>query len=175
MQRYDRYFDPGFRRNWGPWGPPRQYDRDFHRGYDRSFRDMGFRDAGYGYDRGFRSDYDEFARRPFMPESAYRRHPEYENPRLNRPGPWLPAGKNLVEEEDLSDDEILDAVHNNMEEDNWIDTRRIQVTVEDGIVTLRGEVDDYLEARYAWDDAWEAEGVRGVINHLTVRTDQPST
>jgi osmotically-inducible protein OsmY len=43
----------------------------------------------------------------------------------------------------------------------------------DGVVTLSGEVDDFLEARYAWDDAWEAEGVRGVINNLTVRTAEP--
>ena len=41
------------------------------------------------------------------------------------------------------------------------------------MVTLKGEVDDYLEARYAWDDAWEAAGVRGVLNQLTVRTDEP--
>jgi hypothetical protein len=60
-----------------------------------------------------------------------------------------------------------------MSEDTWLDPRRIDVQVEDGVVTLTGEVDDYMEARYAWDDAWEADGVRGVINNLTVRTDQP--
>jgi hypothetical protein len=31
-----------------------------------------------------------------------------------------------------------------------------------------------MEARYAWDDAWETEGVRGVVNSLTVRTDVPN-
>jgi osmotically-inducible protein OsmY len=41
------------------------------------------------------------------------------------------------------------------------------------VVTLTGEVDDFLKARYAWDDAWEAEGVRGVVNNLTVRADLP--
>jgi hypothetical protein len=45
--------------------------------------------------------------------------------------------------------------------------------VNDNVVTLKGEVDDYLEARYAWDDAWEARGVRGVVNQLTVRLDKP--
>ena len=58
-------------------------------------------------------------------------------------------------------------------EDVWVDIDRVDVEVEDGIVTLRGEVDDFMEARYAWDDAWETEGVRGVLNHLTVRVDEP--
>jgi len=40
-------------------------------------------------------------------------------------------------------------------------------------VTLTGDVGDFMEARYAWDDAWESPGVRGVINNLTVRTDLP--
>ena len=41
------------------------------------------------------------------------------------------------------------------------------------MVTLTGEVDDFMQARYAWDDAWESAGVRGVVNNLTVRTDVP--
>lgn len=31
-----------------------------------------------------------------------------------------------------------------------------------------------MEARYAWDHAWESPGVGGVINNLTVRTDVPA-
>jgi hypothetical protein len=45
--------------------------------------------------------------------------------------------------------------------------------VEEGVVTLTGEVADFMEARYAWDDAWESPGVRGVVNNITVRTDLP--
>ncbi len=61
-----------------------------------------------------------------------------------------------------------------MSEDGYIESDGIEVTVQNGVVTLRGEVADYMQARYAWDDAWETEGVRGVINHLTVRTDPSS-
>ena len=46
-----------------------------------------------------------------------------------------------------------------------------KVAVDDQVVTLTGEVGDYLEDRYAWDDAWDTTGVRGVINNLTVRLD----
>jgi len=74
---------------------------------------------------------------------------------------------------DLDDDQILETVRKRLYDDVWLDVDRIDVEVEDGVVTLRGEVDDFMEARYAWDDAWEADGVRGVVNNLTVRADQP--
>ena len=73
----------------------------------------------------------------------------------------------------MSDEEIREAVLDNLFHDEWIHPDRIDVQVERGVVTLSGEVDDFLEARYAWDDAWAAPGVRGVINNLTVRTDVP--
>jgi len=78
------------------------------------------------------------------------------------------------EELELSDGEIRDAVLENLFQDSWIDPERIDVDVRDGVVTLTGEVRDFMEARYAWDDAWETAGVRGVINNLTVRADLPS-
>ena len=74
----------------------------------------------------------------------------------------------------MSDRDVLESVRENLFQDSFVDPERIQVQVERGIVTLRGDVDDFLEARYAWDDAWESPGVRGVINHLTVRTDRAS-
>jgi hypothetical protein len=117
---------------------------------------------GRGYDGGY-------AREPFMPDEAYRRHPEYRQQR--QPREWE-AHQHAYGEE-LGDDEVREAVYRRMEADAWLDPQRIGVAVEDGVVTLTGEVDDFLEARYAWDDAWEAEGVRGVVNNLAVRSDQP--
>ena len=69
----------------------------------------------------------------------------------------------------MSDDDVLDSVRENLFQDSYIDPESIRVRVEDGVVTLSGFVSDYLEARYAWDDAWESPGVRGVINRLEVR------
>lgn len=53
--------------------------------------------------------------------------------------------------------------------DTWVDAQRISVEVEDGRVTLRGELASDQEVRYACDDAWSVAGVREVVNELTVR------
>ncbi|HEX9936962.1 MAG TPA: BON domain-containing protein [Longimicrobium sp.] len=121
---------------------------------------------GRGYDRGYDGG---FAREPFMPEEAYRRHPEYRQ----QPQPREWEAHQHAYGEELTDDHVRNAVYRRMQADAWLDADRIEVQVEDGVVTLTGEVDDFLKARYAWDDAWEAEGVRGVVNNLTVRADLP--
>lgn len=93
------------------------------------------------------------------------------------PDRWPDMGHDVSDrparEQRMSDAEIREAVLENLFQDTWIDPERIDVEVDNGVVTLSGEVNDFLEARYAWDDAWESAGVRGVINHLTVRTDRP--
>jgi hypothetical protein len=104
---------------------------------------------------------------------VYRRHPELDRAPAQRGDRW---GYEMDDTGyDLSDEQILDSVRRRLFEDVWLDVDRIDVEVEDGVVTLRGEVDDFLEVRYAWDDAWETEGVRGVVTQLTVRTDQPQS
>lgn len=52
--------------------------------------------------------------------------------------------------------------------DTWVDAEAITVSVTDGIVTLAGELPDHYEVRYATDDAWDVEGVRGVQSELRV-------
>jgi hypothetical protein len=54
--------------------------------------------------------------------------------------------------------------------DTWVDAEAITVEVSGGIVTLRGELPDYDEVRYATDDAWDVDGVRGVRSELRVNT-----
>ena len=118
-----------------------------------------------GYDEG----YGGYARGLFIPDEAYRRHPELQEPARRRR--WEAYVHPIGDEPD--DEDIADAVWSNLQNDPWLDVGRIEIEVEDGVVTLTGEVDDFLEARYAWDDAWESEGVRGVVNQLTVRADVP--
>ncbi|HEV2131638.1 MAG TPA: BON domain-containing protein, partial [Longimicrobiaceae bacterium] len=134
--------------------------------------------GGGGYDRGWesgRGGYDAgFAQAPFLPETAYHRHPELDRPQRGRGDRWPAQGHDEYHHVQRSDDEIERAVRENLYEDSWVDADRIDVSVENGVVTLQGEVGDYLEARYAWDDAWEAQGVRGVINQITVRADLPA-
>jgi hypothetical protein len=123
----------------------------------------------HGYDRSMTGRYDE----PFLPEWAYRRHPELDRPRTRSAGSWPDRG-HVLEQPDggYGDADIARGVREGLYQDTWLQADDIQVEVRDGVVTLKGEVDDYMEARYAWDDAWEAAGVRGVVNQLTVRTDR---
>jgi hypothetical protein len=161
---YDREFGQGSER--GRWihrsrgasaGPDYtiDYDEELERlpGYDREYR----RARTFG--PGQREASDDFG-------GSLRRH--YGR---TPPDRW-PARAAGSPRRRLDDRDIRDAVRENLFHDSFIAPERIQVAVDRGVVTLRGEVDGFLEARYAWDDAWESPGVRGVINHLTVRTDR---
>ena len=149
---------------WRAGGYDGGYSGAYGRGYDRGMGRGGLRPPPYGGD---------FAREPFMPEAAYLRHPEYETPSTYHQDRWERPGEYVVDRaEPPSDEEIQGEVRQRLYQDTWLQADDIEVTVSGGVVTLRGEVHDFLEARYAWDDAWESDGVRGVINNLTVRPDQ---
>ncbi|MDP9347950.1 MAG: BON domain-containing protein, partial [Gemmatimonadota bacterium] len=105
---------------------------------------------------------------------AYLRHPELDRPPTFHQNRWEYPRQYHVRDEPPADAEIRQEVRARLYHDSWLDADTIDVQVEDGVVTLRGEVGDFLEARYAWDDAWETEGVRGVVNNLRVRTDRVS-
>jgi len=124
-------------------------------GQDGDMRDGGFA-RGYGYGGGG----------AFIPDEAYRRHPELQRGR-HEVDPWDGRGSGQGDRP-MTDDEVARCVCEALERDSWLETDRIHVQVSEGVVTLTGEVHDYMEARYAWDDAWEADGVRGVISHLAV-------
>lgn len=126
--------------------------------------------------RRFRPYGEEYDQRAFAGPEYLERYPDIPyGP--TPPDRWPGTGHDLDHmdeaERRMTDDEIRDAVLANMDEDAWIDPDRIEVDVQEGVVTLTGEVDDFMQARYAWDDAWESAGVRGVVNNLTVRTDVP--
>ncbi|HEX7118507.1 MAG TPA: BON domain-containing protein [Longimicrobiales bacterium] len=69
-----------------------------------------------------------------------------------------------------SDDQIRSDVEETLFYDTWVDADRIHVDVEDGVVTLSGTLPSYDEIRFATDDAWDVDGVRGVRTELTVET-----
>lgn len=139
----------------------REFARHGRQGQGR-FSQSRFRGAG-GY-----------AEEEFGPEFGRRGEPRYGHTPADR---WPQTGHdvdNLDREElEMNDGDIREAVLENLFQDSWINPERIDIDVDGGVVTLRGEVRDFMEARYAWDDAWESPGVRGVINNLTVRADMP--
>jgi osmotically-inducible protein OsmY len=67
------------------------------------------------------------------------------------------------------DEELREEVEEALFYDTWVDAEAISIEVEDGIVTLRGSLPSYEEIRYATDDAWDIDGVRGVRSELTIR------
>lgn len=66
------------------------------------------------------------------------------------------------------DREIRDSVQNELEWMPQVEASRIGVSVEDGAVTLSGEVDDFAQRVAAKRAALRVRGVRAVIDHLTV-------
>ena len=64
------------------------------------------------------------------------------------------------------DGRLLDDVCRRLTEDPWVDASNAEVTVEDGVVALRGDVPTMMERRRAEDLAWEVRGVVDVANQL---------
>ncbi len=159
------------------------YGRDYVFGGSRGGASRGYlrgRGTEYGADYGitgpgaYGGDYDRQLGRPRGPmgnaDFAGRPDRHYGRTPVDR---W-PAHQSARPDARMDDEDVRESVRENLFQDTFVDPERIDVEVERGVVTLRGEVDDFLQARYAWDDAWESPGVRGVINNLTVRTDRAS-
>lgn len=183
MRRYGWDYDPDFRReaagrHWRGERGRRAYTgfREGGAGYGGAApgRDARRGAGGWGWPerRGYE---EEYAREPFIPEQVYRRHPEFtrSGPPHGADAPWREPVGARPRALRFDDEEVAQRVREGLYADPYLDPSRIQVTVEDGVVTLRGEVDDFMEARYAWDDAWETPGVRGVLNHLVARPAAP--
>lgn len=150
--RYD--YDRLFRRSSRFERP--HYSRPRGGEYARSFHDLP--EARYGYASGDRMD-------------SYGRGPGREWG--GRPG-TEPTDRPRGRPARRDDEELRAAVRRAFHEDRSLDAGAIGIEVEDGVVTLSGEVADHLEVRYAWDDAWETEGVRGVVSRIEVRDAVPA-
>ncbi|HET6230870.1 MAG TPA: BON domain-containing protein [Longimicrobiaceae bacterium] len=116
---------------------------------------------GRGYDGGY------YVQGPLSAEEAYRRR---EVARWGGGGGHEGREREEEWQGPVGDSEVAQLVRERIRRDTHLDGERIKVSAHRGVVTLTGEVDDYLEARYAWDDAWESPGVRGVVSDLAVRT-----
>jgi hypothetical protein len=67
-----------------------------------------------------------------------------------------------------SDEQISEAVNQRLERHGDIDASEIEVSCQDGIVTLKGKVDDRRTKRLAEDCAESIYGARDVMNNLEV-------
>ena len=122
---------------------------DFRHGPGPSY-DGGFR--GSSYDGGFRG------------------------PEMGDDGMYGPARYGLgpyhqrLRKRQRPDAELKTDVEDALFYDTWVDAEAITVEVSNGVVTLRGELPDFDEIRYATDDAWDVDGVRGVRSELRVNS-----
>lgn len=153
MPRYD-HEAPG---TWGPSGRgfgPGPRDPRGGAGYGGDFRPHpGMGGGAPGFGGGFLDDDGgEWESGPVYGPARYGLGPYHQRLRSRR----------------RPDDEVRKDVEDALFYDTWVDAEAIAVEVQDGVVTLRGELPDYHEIRYATDDAWDVEGVRGVHCQLTV-------
>jgi osmotically-inducible protein OsmY len=69
-----------------------------------------------------------------------------------------------------TDWEIRRNIHDELWWSPFVDADQVQVSVRDGVATLTGTVDSYLERGAAVENAYEG-GAREVKNHLKVEND----
>jgi len=74
----------------------------------------------------------------------------------------------VVPSQPRSDAAISADVRAALARDVWIDERRVDVRVVDGIVYLSGSVDAYTGKTYAEADAWGVQGVVDVVDQIEV-------
>lgn len=125
-------------------------------------------EADLAYDREYRD-----ARRNFGEPVAF--DPRSDSGSGNLYGPMRyglgPYYHRLLERQ-RPDDELKEEVEEALFYDSWVDAEAISVEVSNGVVTLKGELPSFEEIRYAVDDAWDVDGVRGVQSLLSLR-DKP--
>ena len=137
-------FGPRWRQQRGGPGPESPYDADFrpHPGWG------GHVEGGRGYEPGDG---------PWGDGTVY-------GPARYGLGPYY----RRLQQRRRPDDELKQEVQEALFYDTWVDAEAITVDVSDGVVTLRGDLPDHEEVRYAVDDAWDVEGVRGVRCELRI-------
>lgn len=74
-----------------------------------------------------------------------------------------------------TDPEIAQAVLHELEWHSNLNADKIKVLVEDGIVTLEGNVDWDFQRKSAGRAIWSIKGVQGIINNIIVTSVAPAT
>jgi hypothetical protein len=140
---YGRGFGLGFGAGWGP-----SSARPFGPDYGNDARDIGY--GGPGSD--------------VAPDDV----PRYARGR-HETGPHAGRGPEGYQR---SNERIIEDVNENLTHHGRIDARRIQVTAEDGEVTLEGSVDSRRAKRMAEYAAEAVRGVRDVHNRLRIEQEE---
>jgi len=68
-----------------------------------------------------------------------------------------------------ADKDIAEAAKNALDWNLWVPRGRVKVMVQDGRITLSGDVDWYFQKKHAEDAVHHLIGVLGVINSITIK------
>jgi len=141
----------------------------YQRGYEGEYREPYYRGGhGRGQERGFFERAGDEVRSWFGDEDAERRRRADEM----RKGMYAGRGPRGYRR---SDERIREDVNDHLTDDWYIDASDVEVTVNNGMVTLTGRVDNRDEKRRAEDIAECVSGVSDVSNQLRVERNIPIT
>jgi osmotically-inducible protein OsmY len=141
----------------------------YQRGYEGEYREPYYR-GGYrrgAEDRGFLERAGDEIKSWFGDEEAERRRRADEM----RKGIYAGRGPRGYQR---SDERIREDVNDRLTDDWYIDASDVEVSVNNGMITLTGRVDSREEKRRAEDIAECVSGVTDVSNQLRVRRGAPS-
>jgi len=142
----------------------------YQRGYEGEYREPYYR-GGYGRgaeERGFFERAGDEIKSWFGDESAERRRRSDEM----RKGQYAGRGPRGYRR---SDERIREDINDRLTDDWYVDATDIEVTVNNGMITLTGRVDSREDKRRAEDLAESVSGVSDVSNQLRVERNIPVT
>jgi hypothetical protein len=147
------------------------------RGYNQTNWNQGYNQTGYNRNFNQRnySNQNRFNRGGYNPNYDYDYDNDYWDYNTNPnwtyweywyvPGPFMGIGPSGYQR---SDERICDDIHNRMTQHGQLDASDIQVDVNNGEVTLNGNVPDRRQKRLAEDIADSVTGVTDVQNNLHI-------
>jgi osmotically-inducible protein OsmY len=142
---------------------------EYRRGYEGEYREPYYRGGyGRGEERGFFERAGDEIKSWFGDDEAERRRRADEM----RKGMYAGRGPRGYRR---SDERIREDINDNLTDDWYVDASDVEVTVNNGMVTLTGRVDNRDEKRRAEDIAECVSGVSDVSNQLRVERNIPIT
>jgi osmotically-inducible protein OsmY len=140
----------------------------YQRGYEGEYRERGGRGRGRGEERGFIERAGDEIRSWFGDEEAERRRRSDEI----RKGRYSGRGPRGYRR---SDERIREDINDRLTDDWYVDASDVEVTVNNGMVTLTGLVDSRDAKRRVEDISESVSGVTDVSNQLRVERNIPVT
>jgi osmotically-inducible protein OsmY len=140
----------------------------YQRGYEGEYRERGGRGRGRGEERGFFERAGDEIKSWFGDDEAERRRRADEI----RKGLYAGRGPRGYRR---SDERIREDVNDRLTDDWYVDASDVEVTVNNGMVTLTGLVDSRDAKRRAEDVVECVSGVKDVSNQLRVERNIPVT